>query len=224
MDNKMRVMIDRKASDGLDYYPTPKWAVRALLENHGIAGSKRILDPCAGQGYILSVLKEYGYECEGGDIKIYNDLLPDVSGLIREQNFLTRTDFEGIDYIITNFPYANQLEFVLHALKNAYWGVCIFTRLQWLEGKERYNRLFSVKKPDRILLFSERVNIHEGISLPENNSAVAFCWVIWDMMVGNTQTAFKWIEPCKEKLERGGVDYPHSENQKGQKDSDMFGN
>ena len=51
------------ARKAYDFYTTPPEAVRALLDNFdGISSGDRILEPSAGNGQIIRVLREYGYD------------------------------------------------------------------------------------------------------------------------------------------------------------------
>lgn len=49
----------------LDFYPTPSWVVGALLARHPLRPGTRILDPSAGDGAILDVLRAEGAETSG---------------------------------------------------------------------------------------------------------------------------------------------------------------
>lgn len=61
-------------SESLDDFPTPPWAVRALM-NHVLQPSdltdKSVLEPACGRGHIAQTLKEYGACIEARDVKDY---------------------------------------------------------------------------------------------------------------------------------------------------------
>lgn len=54
-------------TDDLQYYPTPAWAMRELTKHLDLEG-RRVLDPCAGTGSILSVARECGAEVRGYEL------------------------------------------------------------------------------------------------------------------------------------------------------------
>jgi hypothetical protein len=70
------VMATRiEPSDGLDDFPTPPWATRALIE-HVIQGgpdlrSQICLEPACGAGHMAKVLAEYFGDVRASDIHPY---------------------------------------------------------------------------------------------------------------------------------------------------------
>jgi len=147
-----------EADDSLDYFPTPPWATRALIDlvlfealsievNDAIAW-----EPACGEGHIAEVLSEYFREVVASDIHDYGYGEHVVDFLVCEQ--LARK--EDADWIITNPPFGAKSEaFLLHALELATVGVAMFVRLQWLETEGRYERVFSQFPPTLIAFFAE---------------------------------------------------------------------
>jgi len=166
------IMASRaEADDSLDYFPTPPWATRALIEKvfpqvgrRGDLGRQIAWEPACGEGHIAEVLSEYFGEVVASDIHDYGYGDHVVDFLICEQ--LARKD--DADWIITNPPFAEKSEaFLVHALKLARVGVAMFVRLQWLETEGRYERIFSTTPPTLIAFFAERVNLCKGRWDPE---------------------------------------------------------
>ena len=87
----------------------------------------------------------------------------------------------------------------------------MIVRAAFLEGKGRYDRLFSAHQPSRILQFTERVVMHKGKLSEKGSTATAYCWIIWHPpsvgRVARPSARFSWIAPCRKRLERAG-DYP----------------
>ena len=100
--------------------------------------------------------------------------------------------------ILTNPPYKFAKEFVLKALSLVKKGrkVYMFLKLTFLEGKSRYNELFSKYPPKAIHVFSERVMCAKNGNFEEmkagGGSAVAYAWFVWEKGY-NGQTVIDWI-------------------------------
>jgi hypothetical protein len=201
------IMASRvEADDSLDYFPTPPWATRALIELvledrcRSTSSDAVAWEPACGEGHIAEVLTEYFREVVASDIHDYGYGDHVVDFLTCEQ--LARKD--DADWIITNPPFADKSEaFVLRALKLAQVGVAMFVRLQWLETEGRYERIFSRIPPTLIAFFAERVNLCKGRWDPEGSTATAYIWLVW--IKGKKPRAPFWIPPgCRETFAREG--------------------
>jgi methylase of polypeptide subunit release factors len=181
------IMASRKEpDDSLDYFPTPPWATRALLEIvlaqlDGVDALSRQLvwEPACGEGHIAEVLLERFRAVMPTDIH-------DYGYGAHEFDFLgahaAAADFlcEPVDWIITNPPFAEKTEdFVLRALDIARVGVAMFVRLQWLETTGRYEAVFRDHPPTLIAFFAERVNLCKGRWEPDGSTATAYIWLVW---------------------------------------------
>jgi methylase of polypeptide subunit release factors len=203
------IMASRlEADDSLDYFPTPPWATRALielvLEPLSIETRDAVAwEPACGEGHIAEVLSEYFREVMATDIHDYG-----YGGHVAD--FLTCQQLAGIDcadaadWIITNPPFGDKSEaFVLQALDLAQIGVAMFVRLQWLETEGRYERIFSKSPPTLIAFFAERVNLCKGRWDPDGSTATAYIWLVW--IKGKKPRAPFWIPPgCRETFARDG--------------------
>lgn len=99
-------------------------------------------------------------------------------------------------WIITNPPFNLAVEFAERALALAKQGVALLTRTSWLEGGERYKRLFSKWPPIIVALFAERVPMVKGWWDPKASTATSYAWVVWDRTGGNhDRTRLMWIPP-----------------------------
>jgi ParB/RepB/Spo0J family partition protein len=187
--------------DSLDFFATPPWATRALiehvfakLERRGHCKWQNAWEPACGEGHIAGPLREYFKNVFLSDIHDYghNDLTVD---------FL-KAEPRPVDWIITNPPFRDVGEaFVLNALRLAGTGAAMFMRVQWLDSIGRYERIFRDRPPTMIAFFAERVPLCKGTWDPNGSTATAYIWLVW--IKGAEPRAPFWIPPgCKESLTR----------------------
>lgn len=203
-DGGRSVLADRREpDDSLDYYPTPPWATRALIEivlphiGINIRKLNTAWEPACGEGHIAEVLREYFRDVTASDIHDYdyNDHVVD---------FLTCEHInkqDDPDWIITNPPFgAAALQFVTRSLPLARQGVAMFFRSQWaVEGIERYETIFRDTPPTLCAFFVERVNLCKGRWEPDGSTAMAYCWLVWAK--GWPPEPTFWIPPgCRDKF------------------------
>lgn len=204
--NGARAIMGSRAEpdDSLDYFPTPPWATRALIEKvlprSGMQASlhaHRAWEPACGEGHIAGVLQEYFGDVVASDIHDYSADGVSPPGWHGTQDFLAAdVTSEGVDWIVTNPPFGDKAEaFILRALERADVGVAMFLRLQWLETVGRYERVFSKHPPYMIAQFAERVPLHKGRWEPDGDTATAYLWIIWLKRRTDTSTGFMWIPP-----------------------------
>jgi len=166
---------DTERSDK-DFYATPPLAVRQLLEVEEF--NTKVWEPAYGMGHIGKVLEDNGYQIRKSDIKNYNNE-PDVEIL----DFFTITEKWDGD-IVSNPPYSFAQPFVEKALSLVDNGqkVAMFLKIQFLEGKKRYN-LFKNNPPKRIYVAVSRFGCSkDGVFNADDNigSAICYCWYIWE--------------------------------------------
>ncbi|MBN8955120.1 MAG: hypothetical protein J0H17_00695, partial [Rhizobiales bacterium] len=189
----------QEPDDSLDYFPTPPWATRALLEHvlpQYASWNSSVWEPACGEGHIAEVLAERFREVIATDIHDY--------GYGGVQDFLTCQVPEKIpDWIITNPPFGDKAEaFVLHALQHARVGAAMFLRLQWLETVGRYERIFKPHPPTMIAQFAERVPLHKGRWEHDGDTATAYLWIVWSKISSGRGTEFFWIPPgCRDTFQ-----------------------
>ena len=93
-------------------------------------------------------------------------------------DFLLCTEpFDGD--IVTNPPYRLAAEFVLKAIELAKGRVFMFLKLTFLEGQDRFDRLFSRFPPKRVYAFPRRIVCGKNGEFPKS-SAVAYAWFVWE--------------------------------------------
>lgn len=214
------VMASRtEPDDSLDYFPTPPWATRALLEDviarasgpfsyvversiGSTLNGVEVREPACGEGHIAGVIEEYGAVVRSSDVFDYSLEGRSPPGWDGIRDFGDPAVLiPEVDWVISNFPFGDKaLPFTLRALDVARVGVALFVRQQWLEGVDRFNELFSRRPPTVIAQFAERVNLCKGRWDPEGSTATAYCWLVWGAgwLRGpppGGHTRFMWIAP-----------------------------
>jgi hypothetical protein len=197
-----------EAPDSLDFFPTPPWAVRAFLpilqELDPELSNASVWEPACGEGHMASVLAEaahvvyptdvFNYEAGWGASNCSAWFNVDFLSENASPDAFATIDQLGIDWIITNPPFKTALQFVELSLARARRGVAMLVRTAWLEGGDRFDRLFSPHPPYLIAQYAERVPMTKGRWDPEASTATSYCWVVW--LVGrNEPTEFCWIPP-----------------------------
>ena len=188
-------------ADSDDFFPTPPWATRALvervlrhLERDRQCKFQNVWEPACGEGHMLEVLGEYFRGTFGSDKIDYGRDYAVVDFLDPDAH-----PTAAIDWIITNPPFNTSTDFVLKALDLAGTGVAMFVRAAWLEGVDRYERIFSKKPPTLIAYFTERVPLHKGRWEPDGATFTAYVWLVW--LKGAEPRAPFWIPPgCRKEL------------------------
>lgn len=105
-------------------------------------------------------------------------------------DFLKQTEvFDGD--IITNPPYKYAQEFIEKALELVPEGhkVCMFLKVQFLEGKGR-RKLFEKYPPKRVWVSSSRIPCGRNGNFEP--SAVAYAWYVWEKGYKG-DTIIKWF-------------------------------
>ncbi|MCH7806713.1 MAG: hypothetical protein IH995_06165 [Proteobacteria bacterium] len=168
---------------GPDFYPTPKWATHALIENEQFSGN--IWECACGDGAMSEVLAETG--------------LPIISSDLYDRGFgehghdFLRTKDRATN-IITNPPYHSAQGFVEKALEQVEKKVAFLLRLAFLEGAKRANTIFSEIPPTKVWVFSERITFYPKGQKPTGSGTTAYAWFVWDKSkIGSTE--LYWLQP-----------------------------
>ncbi len=172
-----------------DYYATDPTAIDDLLRVETI--SKRIWEPACGEGHLAKRLTELGYDVTATDLidrgygKGGRNFL-EVRGWNPDESY-----FPGD--IITNPPYKYCTDFILKSLELVKEGhkVCMFLKLQTLEGQERYNRIYKDNPPKTIYVYSKRKQCGKNGNFT-GSSAVCYAWFVWEKGFKG-DTTVKWI-------------------------------
>lgn len=148
---------------GPDFYPTPKWATRALVENEIFDGE--IWEPACGDGTMARVLAEAGNEVFASDL--YDRGFGESGVDFLQEN---RTS----DNIVTNPPYNSAEGFVAAGLRLAKRKFALLLRLAFLEGANRQRTIFSENPPARVWVFSERITFYPSGAVKKGSGTTAY--------------------------------------------------
>ena len=196
-----------------DYYATPPWEVKNILNilNLPIKNSDTILEPCIGGGHMFSAIIDYLNEKNqipkliGTDIKNRGYMMPinyNNSIILKQGNdcdyMLDDYPFDVADYIIMNPPFKLIEPFCIRSFEIAKKGVLCFARLQFLEGKARYEKIFIEHPPTDIYIYVDRVMCYkDGNFSIGGSSAQAYAWFYWDMQKTVSEPKIHWIRSAK---------------------------
>jgi len=170
------------ADRGNDHYTTSPGATRALLLAEPVP--KRIWEPCAGTGTIVTELRTAGREVIATDIAHYGFPLttPDVDFLLERQAPAR------CEAIICNAPYRHAPAFVRHAMALVPFTAMLL-RLAFLESASRTDVLEGGQLA-HVLVFRKRLPMmhrHNWAGKRASNS-IAFAWFVWRRdWIGNPQ-------------------------------------
>lgn len=185
-------IVGAKRSDGSerelnDFYATDSRAISDLRKFVDIKGSvwecacgdgalsKELIKIDAVKKFYSSDLINRGYGCN-------QDFL----------NIKQGSGFEALhcDWIITNPPYKNGLEFAKIALRKAD-NVAFLMKLVWLESGVR-KPFFEKNPPSKVLVYSKRLGVYKNNIKPKNSGLVAYAWFVWEKD-HKGETIIKWI-------------------------------
>jgi hypothetical protein len=168
---------------GPDFYPTPRWATFALIENERFRGD--IWECACGDGAMSAVLVETGNRV------ISSDLYDRGYGETGHDYLATRRRAPNI---ITNPPYNSAEGFVAKGLQAAGGKFALLLRLAFLEGANRANTIFHRHPPSRVWVFSERITFYPKGAVVTGSGTTAYAWFVWDKdYAGPTELA--WFKP-----------------------------
>ena len=214
---------NHKERDALDYYATPPEEVENILHVLDIDFyGKTILEPCVGGGHMLEGILNYcSYmaELNGSNIPekfiltdiqdrgalnyCYRECLDKIDfiksdGFIEEQYgldfFSDDYPYNSVDYIIMNPPYSTIEPFTIRALEIAEKGMLMLARLQFLEGKGRYENILNENPPTDVYVYVDRIKCYKNGDFSQTeSSAQAYAWFYWDKQKENKETKLHWI-------------------------------
>lgn len=164
-----------------DDYPTPRGFVEPLLDFLKLDTETRVLEPCAGGGHLVAVLREHF------DRVFFEDL--HYSGVDFLEAPVPEEPAPG--WIITNPPYKHAEAFVRRSLEHTE-NVAMLLNSAFLESVTRANGLFKDHPPAYVFMCNRRMRIEGGKS-----SVFAHVWVVWQK--GRTDTRYRWLDITGDK-------------------------
>ncbi|MGV3574010.1 MAG: hypothetical protein ACO1O4_02615 [Devosia sp.] len=168
--------------NGPDYFPTPRWATFALLDNEKFSGD--VWESACGDGAMSNVLQEAGLNVFSSDL--YQRGFGEA-GVDFLDNEITSEN------IITNPPYNSAEGFVQQGLKKSTKKFALLLRLAFLEGANRNRSIFSTNPPARVWVFSERITFYPAGVEAKGSGTTAYAWFVWDKDTQGTELC--WLKP-----------------------------
>lgn len=168
---------------GPDFFPTPKWATFALIDNEKFKGE--IWESACGDGAMSRVLEQTGETVFSSDL--HNRGFGEAG-----RDFLKWE--RPTPNIVTNPPYNSAEGFVAAGVKNATRKFALLLRLAFLEGANRANTIFEAMPPARVWVFSERITFYPSGVEPKGSGTTAYAWFVWDKDAP-ARTELKWFKP-----------------------------
>jgi hypothetical protein len=167
--------------DGPDFFPTPAWATRALIENEDFEGE--IWECACGNGAMSEVLSQTGNP-------VFSSDLVDRGFGEGGHDFLTSA--RRSPNIVTNPPYNSAEGFVQAGIKKSDRKFALLLRLAFLEGANRQRTIFSETPPARVWVFSERITFYPLNAERKGSGTTAYAWFVWDKQAASG-TELRWL-------------------------------
>ena len=169
--------------DGPDFFPTPRWATHALIENESFHGD--IWESACGDGAMSEVLLQTGNRVISSDLydRGYGE---------SDHDFLD--SWRRAPNIVTNPPYNAAEGFVRSGIERAGKKFALLLRLAFLEGANRQRTIFTECPPARVWVFSERITFYPAGAERKGSGTTAYAWFVWDKNASGG-TELKWFQP-----------------------------
>ena len=158
----------------MDFYETPEWCVRQLLDREALGPAR--LDAGCGTGAILRHLGKYaaGAELSAGRVRI-----AEAAGLwVEHGDFLKDERTRYFDAVVMNPPYSLAREFILRAMEIVKddGKVCALLRLNFLgSSRKRLDVVGPGSGLLRVLVMSKR----PSFTGDGKTDATDYAWLVW---------------------------------------------
>lgn len=184
----------RSGGDELDYYPTPRWCVLALLRHADLwlPAEPSVLDPACGEGQILTTLRPRGLRTLGLELDPVRAELARQAGHQVETCDALATPWPDADLLVMNPPYGDMaLPFLRAALAWQERGegrrVCALYHLSFLDPMGGRAALFSKAPPDVVHLARRPKFGTVG------TNAIGSAWYCWPGTGGPGESRNVWM-------------------------------
>ena len=162
-----------------DFYPTPEYVTRALMDRIKFEGE--IWEPACGDGRMSEVIKDYGNHVFSTDL-VDRGYWDAVTGV----DFLMECDHR--DNIITNPPFSLAYPFLEQSLRLANKRVALLLPIRYLTGRARVE-FYQIHRPRWIIVIPNKVDF-----VGAGNPAMEFAWFVWEKNNVTGTTEIMWAE------------------------------
>lgn len=166
-----------------DFYNTPQSLTEHLLRVEKFNKKCTICEPATGNNAITDVLRRNW----NPDLVTSYDLETDF--------FKDNNDY---DYIITNPPFSKSTDFILHAKKRVRKKFCLLLPLNYLHGKQRYEKIFTDKKYglSKVHIFTRSLLLNDDPIRPDGKAKggmLVFAWYVFENNY-DEEPKISWID------------------------------
>nr|DAW55829.1 MAG TPA: adenine-specific methyltransferase [Caudoviricetes sp.] len=154
-----------------DFYPTPPEATRALLDFLQLPLKTMIWEPACGQGHMVNVMREYGFQVVDTDIQTGADFLEAVMP-------------DGVEWIITNPPFSQADAFIKRCVLHGK-PFALLLKSQYWHAKKRLS-LFRENPPAYLLPLTWRPDFLFG-QRGSGSPLMDVMWCVWNSLEAVTR-------------------------------------
>lgn len=150
-----------------DQYYTPESATKTLLEHLNISGI--VLEPCAGNKAITSMLHAYGKKT------ISTDIRENPEHDATRFSYWDEAKQHNISWVVTNPPYNAATPILQYAFETASTGICFLLRLSYLEPCRDRGEWLSYHPPTKLIVLPRISFTNDGKT--DSTTTAWFCWI-----------------------------------------------
>jgi hypothetical protein len=162
-----------------DFYPTPWEATQALINTGLIPKSHKIWEPACGNGAMVNVLRNNGFDVVGTDIQQGTDFLDPKHLLARNSEWV----------IITNPPFKLSVEFIQRCSELNPQIFALLLKSQYWHSAKRL-KIFRQITPAWVLPLTWRPDFRGGEK--GGNPLMDVLWTVW--IAGDFETKYLPLE------------------------------
>ena len=181
-----------------DFYQTPysmtEQILETIIQDEKFIVAQTILEPCAGEGAIVKVLK--------GRLPLAKIYASDINRQVCNWDFLKHDFNQHFDWIITNPPYSLADEFVKRA-KEISSNVLMLLPLNYLQGQKRFKEEI-FKNLNGIYIFTRMPMLSDEMREDGKYSTgmQAYAWYRWCKYTNEAPQIY-WLDNQKYVLKKG---------------------
>lgn len=170
---------DEGKRKNMDFYPTPEYVTRALMDRISFDGT--IWECACGDGRMSEVIKQYGFDVYSTDLidRGYQDATIGVDFLMENKR---------MPNIVTNPPFNLAYEFMEQGLKLAQNSLALLLPIRYLTGKKRWE-FFKTTPPKFIIVIPNKVDF-----VGNGNPVMEFAWFVWKKVSNDRSTQIFWAD------------------------------
>jgi hypothetical protein len=158
------------ARRAFDFYPTPAWATRVLMDAVNVHGV--VYEPCVGRGDISDVLRAYS----GRVRSVWTNDIDTARAADEHHDARAGTAWsDWSDWVVSNPPFSDAMAITRLAVENARVGVAMLLRLSFLEPTEDRGPWLAEHSPTHLIVCPRISFTGDG-----KTDSVTTAWLVWD--------------------------------------------